>query len=78
LGFGAEFCRPNNPSDAGLLRALLRPECAFANGNSAVLSATEALAVIKATCVQYDAADQIIGAVNTASVQISAGCCAIN
>jgi len=59
-GWGVELCRPNDPSDPGLITSLMRPEASVANPNSPIMSATEALAVIKATLVQYEGADLML------------------
>ncbi len=59
-GWGVEACRPNAPTDPSLISGLLRPECAFAGSNSAIMGATEALAAIKATLTQYSVADEIV------------------
>jgi hypothetical protein len=62
-GWGVEFCRPNIPTEPSFIEALLRPECTFANSNYAIASATDALAVIKATLVQYIVSDSIFESV---------------
>jgi hypothetical protein len=62
-GWGAEACRPGTPTSPQLLAALLRPECAFAGENGAVLAAAEIYSQLKADQALYEGSADLVDVV---------------
>jgi hypothetical protein len=64
-GWGAEACRPNQPTPPNLISAVLRPECALAGENGAVLGAIDVLTEFKLATQLLDSRSPLLAAVTS-------------